>query len=212
ALVFTDARLLCLPIRSFYGTFAWVSSPFCLERFKRDMGLDLPIPKPQKNGASVTKTCLLHAKDDAKVYLEDLDLAAAPDEDAGALAAAIAAQIFADDPDWQEAFKERFTVVDDDVFTFLCEAGTEVTPHIRVREDTGVVARGALWYEETLPVETILTGQVWCDKVYAVKDVSQTDLFERYCHGVLPLQMGGKASTGKGQVRCIFEPVTAKDR
>ena len=87
ALVFTDARLLCLPIRSFYGTFAWVSSPFCLERFKRDMGQDVPIPKPKKNGAMATKTSLLYAKEDAKIYLEDLDLDAAPDAGADALAA-----------------------------------------------------------------------------------------------------------------------------
>ena len=212
ALVFTDARLLCLPIRSFYGTFAWVSSPFCLERFKRDMGQDVPIPKPKKNGAMATKTSLLYAKEDAKIYLEDLDLDAAPDAGADTLAAGIAAQVFADDPDWQEAFKERFVLVDDDVFTFLCETGTEVSPHIRIREDSGVVAKGALWYEETLPVETILTGQVWCDKVYAVQGVSQADLLDSYCHGTLPLQMGGKASTGKGQVRCIFEPATEKGR
>ena len=207
ALVFTDARLLCLPVRSFYGTFAWISSPFCLERFKRDMGVDVPIPKPQKDGAAVTKGSRLGAPGDAKIYLEDLDLEAADDGKTDALAKKIAGQVFADDPDWQDAFKERFAVVDDDIFTFLCEAGTEVTPHIRISEETGVAASGALWYEEALPAETILTGQVWCDKVYGVKDVTQADLFESYCGGTQFLQVGGKASTGKGQVRCVFEPL-----
>ena len=212
ALVFTDAHLLCLPVRSFYGTFAWISSPFCLERFKRDMGEDVAIPNPEKNGAMVTKGSWLSAAKDAKIYLEDLDLAAKVDDKTDALAGVIAAQVFAGDPDWQEAFKERFAVVDDDIFTFLCEAGTEVTPHIRINEETGVVAKGALWYEEALPVETILTGQVWCDKVFGVKDVAADDLFDRYCHGTLSLQVGGKASTGKGQVRCVFEPAAAEGR
>ena len=211
ALVFTDARLLCLPVRSFYGTFAWISSPFCLERFKRDMGQEGPIPKPKKDGATVTKTSALTGGG-PNIYLEDLDLPAAPDAGTDALAGEIAAKVFSGDSDWQATFKERFAVVDDDVFTFLCEAGTEINPHIRIDEKTGVVAQGALWYEEALPVETILTGQVWCDRVFAVKDVSREDLFERYCHGTLPLQVGGKASTGKGQVRCVFEPMAAEGR
>ena len=115
----------------------------------------------------------------------------------------IGSAIFADDPEWQRTFQERFAIVDDDIFTFLCEAGTEVSAHIRIDEKTGIVKRGALWYEEALPVETILTGSVWCDKVH-VKDVSEQDI-KRFCTGTLNLQMGGKASTGKGQVRCVFE-------
>jgi len=35
-LVFTDASLLCLPVRSLLGTFAWVTCPFALRRFARD--------------------------------------------------------------------------------------------------------------------------------------------------------------------------------
>ena len=212
ALVFTDAHLLCLPVRSFYGTFAWISSPFCLKRFKRDMMEDIALPTdPDDNGARIAASSVLTGGG-PKIYLEDLDLSASRDAATEALAGKIAASVFADSPEWQTAFKERFAVVDDDIFTFLCEAGTEVTPHIRINEKTGVVAKGALWYEESLPVETILTGQVWCDKVYGVKDVVQADLFERYCHGTLSLQMGGKASTGKGQVRCVFEPATAGGR
>ena len=206
ALVFTDAHLLCLPVRSFYGTFAWITSPFCLERFKRDMGKDVALPaKPDDNGARIAASSVLTGGG-PKIYLEDLDLSAARDAATEALAGKIAASVFADSPEWQTAFKERFAVVDDDIFTFLCEAGTEVTPHIRINEKTGVVAKGALWYEESLPAETILTGQVWCDKVYGVKDVTQADLFESYCCGTQFLQVGGKASTGKGQVRCVFEP------
>ena len=35
ALIPTDARLVCLPIRSFRGTFAWCTSPFCLQMLRR---------------------------------------------------------------------------------------------------------------------------------------------------------------------------------
>ena len=30
SLIPTDAKLVCLPVRSFLGTFAWVTSPLCL--------------------------------------------------------------------------------------------------------------------------------------------------------------------------------------
>ena len=217
ALVFTDAHLLCLPVRSFYGTFAWISSSFCLERFERDLQENITIPNSRKYCAVVAKNSALvsNKENDATIYLEDLDLEAAEDDKLDDLANEIAKQVFANSPKWQETFKQRFAVVDDDVFTFLCETGTEVTPHIRIDEATGIVVDGALWYEETLPVETILTGQVWCDKVYGAKGsvVPQEELFAHYCCNEkepLLLQMGGKASTGKGRVRCIFGPVESR--
>src|ERR1035437_2635373 len=37
SLVFSDARLVCLPVRSLYGTFAWVTSALALNRLARDL-------------------------------------------------------------------------------------------------------------------------------------------------------------------------------
>jgi len=47
ALVFTDARLVCLPIRSLFGTFAWCTSRMVLRRLARDLAEagKNPIPK-----------------------------------------------------------------------------------------------------------------------------------------------------------------------
>ena len=36
SLVFADARRVCMPVRSLYGTFAWVISPVVLTRLARD--------------------------------------------------------------------------------------------------------------------------------------------------------------------------------
>ena len=210
SLVFTDARIVCLPVRSFYGTFAWVTSPFCLERLKRDTGL--AVPSVVVKSAIVTdKTKLV--RDGTKLYLEDLDLDCTKSKEADGCAELIARAVFADRPDWQAIFRERLAIVSDDIFTFLCEAGTEVSAHIRIDEDSGTVAGGALWYEEALPVETLLAGTVWCDRVYRSKenekgangDLTKEKLLENFCSRPLELQIGGKASTGKGQVRCLFE-------
>ncbi|MBQ7594473.1 MAG: type III-B CRISPR module RAMP protein Cmr4 [Synergistaceae bacterium] len=199
ALVFTDANILCLPVRSFYGTFAWITSPFCLRRVKPDLNL----PDFSENiCAFVTDNSKLIGRS-KKLYLEDLDLTAQKNNEASEIANDIASSLFSENKEWQKIFTERFAIISDDFFTFLCEAGTEVNAHIRINEKTGIVAEGALWYEEALPVESILTGQIWCDKVF-VKGITSQDLFERFCSGTITLQIGGKASTGKGFVRCIF--------
>ncbi|MGI6075747.1 MAG: type III-B CRISPR module RAMP protein Cmr4 [Pyramidobacter sp.] len=201
SLVFTDAHLLCLPVRSFYGTFAWVTSPFCLKRFDRDMGIDVSVKSFAEGTASVCGASKL--TDNSKIYLEDLDLTPKTSDEATAIARKIASTLFADDEQWRNMFVERFVIVDDDIFSFLCENGTEVTPHVRISETTGIVANGALWYEEALPVETILTGKVWCDRVYG--DLRADDLMAHFANKKLKLQVGGKASTGKGLVSCVFE-------
>ena len=194
ALVFTDANILCLPIRSFYGTFAWVTSPFCLRR------ADFPDFTDESCAFVGRNSKLIGA--DGKIYLEDLDITPRISDEAGDMSKRIAELVFADDEKNKKFFAERFTVVSDDLFTFLCESGTEVNAHIRINSKTGIVETGALWYEESLPVETILTGRIWCDKVF-VKDITEQDLFD-FCGKNLTLQIGGKASTGKGLVQCIF--------
>ena len=47
-LTFTDARLLCLPVRSYKGTFAFVTCPLIVHRLARDLkalGLTHTLPE-----------------------------------------------------------------------------------------------------------------------------------------------------------------------
>ena len=206
ALVFTDANILCLPIRSFYGTFAWVTSPFCLNRF--DNSINLP-DYPDKKDAFITNDSVL-IREDKKIYLEDLDVSTVENPEAEKIADNIAKILFKDNAKWQKFFTQRFAIVNDDLFTFLCESGTEVSAHIRIDPEKGIVQEGALWYEETLPVESILTGKIWCDKIFD-DNIQTKDLIENFCKNDLDFQIGGKASTGKGQVHCIFETLKAGD-
>jgi CRISPR-associated protein Cmr4 len=96
--------------------------------------------------------------------------------------------------------------VNDDLFTFFCETGTVVDARIRIEDDTKTAASGALWYEESLPVETVLSGVIWCDRVYGRHSGKPTteQLMKKFCSDSLDLQIGGKATTGKGRVRCVF--------
>ena len=201
AIVFTDANILCMPIRSFYGTFAWITSPFCLRRMNENISLnaDAYIPAQSKLIGGNFNT-----DRHAKIYLEDIDITVQQSDEAANIAGRIAQSVFTNEDEWQKTFVDRFVIVDDDIFTFLCEFGTEVNAHIRIDENTGVVRDGALWYEEALPVETILTGKIWCDKSF-VEGISEENLIKEFCTEERNIQIGGKASTGKGQVRFVFE-------
>lgn len=208
SLVFTDARLVCLPVRSLYGTFAWCTSPTILHRLKRDAGsMGAPTPRevPQVTnaipGLYPAGTALVHAQT-TKIYLEDLDISAQEDNAAKQWADFLAAKIFKQED--HEEFVKRFIILADDVFNFLCETGTEVVAHIKIDPDKKTVKDGALWYEESLPAEAILAGIVWCDKVYGKADITKEELLAKYTKDIELLQFGGKATTGKGLVRCLF--------
>ncbi|MFM7869639.1 MAG: RAMP superfamily CRISPR-associated protein, partial [Planctomycetaceae bacterium] len=104
---------------------------------------------------------------------------------------------------WCQLFKERFLVLPDDVFAFLAETGTEVQAHVRIDPDYKRVARGALWYEESLPAESILSGVVTCAGPYGKSGASRSDVL-RLLSDDRTVQMGAKATTGKGQLRLLF--------
>jgi CRISPR-associated protein Cmr4 len=209
SLVFTDARLICLPIRSFYGTFAWVTSSMVLHRFKRDLEMaglvdGLIVPAETEKILLPEGSESVIQDDDSNIYLEDLDFSAQPDTDVAKWAKNIAAWCFPGDDTWQHQFRKRFALIPNGSFDFLSKTGTEVNAHIRIKQETKTVERGALWYEECLPAETILAGLVWCDRVFPKGVATSEDLMREYCSGEMNLQMGGKATTGKGMVRCLF--------
>jgi CRISPR-associated protein Cmr4 len=199
SLVFSDASIVCLPVRSFYGTFAWITSPLALRRLRRR---DLAIPSiaEVKHIYTIAGNKISQG---AKVYLEDFDLEAQSAIEIAPLSDPIANSLFTSDAE-KEIFKTRFAIVHDDIFTFLCETGTQVDARIRIKDEQKTVARGALWYEESLPIETSLAGTVWCDKVFGNPSLTQANIIERYCKAPRNLQIGGKATTGKGRVRCLF--------
>lgn len=205
AFIFTDARILALPILSFYGTFALVTCPTILNRLQDDLkcfkssnaapGWTIPTLKGNQirvGNPSVITAPATQANQNPKVYLLDVDF-----ESQGAV-----------DSNYNAVFnlfpalgdrRDRFAIVSDEAFGFLCETGTEVNAHIRIQDETKIVAKGGLWYEETLPAETLLYGFVACDS-----DKPSLDSFYK-ANPVRYLQFGGKASTGKGRCVCTFK-------
>lgn len=210
ALIPTDAKLVCLPVRSFRGTFAWAASPLCLQMLRRTLSLagltGVPVAPASLDEGKAHHTTTSVLAEGNSIYLEDLDFAAQKCDTATAWATLIAENVFAGDPAWQDQFKKRFVVLPDSAFDFLCETGTEVHTRVRIDDEMKTVAKGALWTEESLPAETILMGLIQCDRVYGRngEDITPQGLLNRFAKAALTLQIGGKATVGRGQVRCVF--------
>ena len=213
ALTIQDAHLLCLPVRSVYGVFAWVSCPFILERYSREWGGDLmPI---KELSAIVDDKVMVTEKStvekNQQVYLEDIVFSnLAKQQPADPIANFIAEQVFPNDDLWQASFKQRFIIVSDDVFSFLATTATEIRARIKLKPETRTVEKGALWYEENLPAESILWGILTSDPSRQPgHEVSAKQLMDDFKQQIIPegearLQIGGNATVGRGIVRWIL--------
>ena len=207
SVVLGDAHLLLLPVRSFLGVFAYVTCPFALQQFamvcRRSGQQSVPtVPGLAPDAALKTSDSVLVHPASQRIFLEDLDLQAA--NGAEQWAGYLKERLFAQEPDVE--FSQRFVIVPDDTFVFLAETATEVRARIRIDDATGVVADGALWYEENLPVESVLWGYLGTVPLRSAKMTEQdvlAALRQRLRSGDL-LQIGGKATVGRGLVRILF--------
>ncbi len=210
AVIPTDARLVCLPVRSFKGTFAWCTSQLALHLLHRDLTLtnfaNTPVPPANVLENQILLPSASSLKEGDRVYLEDLDFQ--PTENVATVQTWgqwISERVFPDDKAWQTDFLRRFAVLPDVVFDYLTETATEVVTRVRIDDATKTVAEGQLWTEEALPAESILAGLVSCDRVYNGKGTIKPEtLLDEFATKELILQIGGKASVGRGRVRCLF--------
>ena len=206
ALAVSDARLLILPVRSFHGTFAYVTSPLLLELARRDLEGAPKVPEirgPLAAVESLEKSRLTHGQDNT-VFLQDVDLPAKAVQGVAAWAAFLAPHV-AIDPAATASFTERFAVVDDDTMTFLWETGTQLDTRVRIDDESRTVVEGALWIEESLPPETVLVGRMTADRSRSGE--SKLDA-QAVAKAVLPgpavrIQVGGKATIGRGICRLM---------
>jgi CRISPR-associated protein Cmr4 len=208
ALAIGDARLLLLPVRSLRGTFAWVTSPLLLRLAARDMQIT-GVPALSHGTIAVSDgTALTHS---GKVFLEEIDFTVTGTP-VTALAKSLAAALFGVDPAAdgdRKDFQARFAVVDDESMTYLMETATQVDAHNRIDKDTGVVAEGQLWYEESLPAESVLVGVVAASDS-RVKGSAKKDheLLDDHFKSSRFLQFGGKGTVGRGRTKLIPLGVT----
>jgi CRISPR-associated protein Cmr4 len=195
ALSLTDARILAFPVRSLKGVFAWVTCPQALRRWQRDAALaGITVALPQLNvtegkSLAASGTPLLAS---GKIVLEEFVFEPLPAD------LAFFTALPAED-------RPRLAVLDDSDYTHFVRHATEVTARIKLNHDTKTVDKGALFYQEFLPAETLLYSLVLGAASRKPDDNSSADAMMKYLFRQLPeyLQIGGDETTGKGICRIV---------
>lgn len=206
-LAFTDARLLLFPVKSMRGVFAWITCPMVLKRLAADMEmistpLQLQTVAVTEGSAITGNETLLDVS--GNVILEEFAFSLSKNQ-----------QVF-DQLKKIPALADklnRVVILSDDDFTDFVKNSTEVITRIKIDNETGTVATGALFNEEYLPAESLLYFMTFASQVFRKKEGkgifagaakewdTAMDIFSKGMPRVL--QIGGNATIGKGLVQVI---------
>lgn len=217
ALAITDARILALPVRSLQKVFVWVTCPMVIGRLQRDLnlaGIVLQAGNPLQN-VDLSGPAQQTISDDqaliptdtltGSLLLEELKFSVTQNNtQADSAAKAITALVHKED-----GFdNKRFALISNENFSYLARHATQVSARIALNEKKTTTGDGGnLWYEETLPPETLLYALLLANKPrYKLNDnpppsiateqqvITEVDtLLNKQC-----LQVGGNETVGQG--------------
>lgn len=210
-LQWSDMYLVALPVRSMRGTFAYVTSPYLLQRFVDDYNVCFPNNNPM-NAYTVANptaegeyTAIIHAGENA----ETSSVLAVDQPRVVAIADLVMNYTSQDLSTIADAFNElnffpstanqvvrRICVVHDTVMHYLMRTATEVR-HRNALNENKTVREKALWLEEMLPRESIMAGIM---RVVPRGNITQAHLDSeiRAINERKIVTFGGDTSTGHG--------------
>lgn len=148
ALLIGEARVLAFPVRSAKGMFAWITCPLVLRRFQRETNASFKVP--EVIGETALAFDAVKLKDSVVLEEYAFKVTEAPDT---AIVAALKGLI-PNDSVWA-GIKDQLVIVSDEIFQHFCEHACEVVTRIKVDDETGTVANGALFNQEQVPSETL---------------------------------------------------------
>ncbi len=201
ALQFSEAKLLAFPVRSAKGSFAWITCPLILARAARDGVLSdslLPRVKPTDEQAIFSAKGPLSLGD--KIVLEEYTFSLVGNDEADKVGQALK-NLFVVDPVWAEV-ANRLVILSDGMMSFFTQNACEVAQHVRIDDETGTAAGGALFNQENVPSETMFYAIVHAfdGRGAAFKNKTAKDALDKFDSKVKDraFQFGGDASTGLG--------------
>lgn len=201
AVMVSDAKLLLLPVRSLNGYFKWVTCPALLHRYANDC--ERAKQKQDELSALVlqidSQNVLVAQKNHDTLFLEEFALTVHQNKALEKVIDILSKRFDLD----KNALTNQLAVVNDDMFTYLAQNSTPVNAHIALDENK-TVKKGALWYEETLPSETVMYSLLVCQSSrnkeltsdgQGIADIIRQEILpndNRY------LQVGGNETVGMG--------------
>lgn len=207
ALMVSDARLVLFPVRSLTSQFKWVTSPYALQRLADDLqrfGITdrftmptVPAQREQEEWAWLPE----EPPKDTYLFLEEYRFK--PVKKPLTSIIQVLAKLMKK-TGVEEQLQQQLVVVSDYMFAHLAQHTTPVNAHIAIESATKTVKGGALWYEETLPPETLLYVGLAANK--ARKPDSELTTAADILHKVTALfegnkswlQIGGNETVGMG--------------
>ena len=193
-LIFSDIRLLLLPVRSLSGNYAWATCPLLLERLQRDMER-AQVPETFDWTDVDDGTYIGPANLPVLLQLEERQFAKASASNTPGLLSAIRKLIV--HASARARVESQLVVLSNNNFAWFAQFALPVNAHNKLDDDK---ISENLWYEETLPPDTVMYGLILPrptllenqqgDAIRAVKTRLASD--KPY------LQIGGGETTGLG--------------
>ena len=220
AVSLTDAQIVLYPVQNPRRAFSYVTSPLALSRLGRllDMaGISVPELSSlmvKEGEALVSSKAVLF--NDRDLVLESLTFSGAVSDKALKAAEWLSAHALPAGEShgyFREKIKEGLVVLSDSDFSYLVRNTTSVEPHVRIDQESGTAEDGGLFYVENLPPESLLVALAMSSRERPARKSNSRELSSareviQWLAEKLndrPLQIGGDATTGRGQVLCHFE-------
>ncbi len=189
-LLISDGRLLLLPVRSLMGAYRWATCPHILERYSRDLARSGLVSRSGSGGfakQAVDEGGAL-SDGDGELFLEERQFSIMGDP-SGELVKSIKRLILHENT--RARLGKQIAVLHDDDFAWFVRYGLSIQAR-NVLED-GTKKSKNLWYEETLPPDTVMYTLI----------AGRTDNALKALDSLFPdtdpyLQVGGNHTVGQG--------------
>ena len=184
-LMVSDVRLLLLPVRSLTTSFRWVTCPHLIERYRRDLqraGLgDWPEVPEVERGSAI-------ASEDGELFLEER-LFTVEDTPTGRMLEAVKPLLLHEET--KQRLGNQIDVLHDDDFAWFARYGLAIQARNKLKDQSKISED--IWYEETLPPETVMYALIIARRDDAIDSLDslfpETDPY---------LQVGGNETVGQG--------------
>lgn len=211
ALAITDARTLAFPVRSLQNVFVWITCPMVIKRLQRDLqlaGINLKEEECDLSGLGQVENAGDRAITPSDgltgtLMLEEIKFTIQENNDNAAEVADAIAELLRKLAN--EFDSKRLAVVSNESFSYLVQHATQVSARIALNEKKTTTGNGGnLWYEETLPPETIMYSLLLANEPRYKPDGTAIDSADKVVQEMDKLlndkniQLGGNETVGQG--------------
>ncbi len=202
-LLISDARLVLLPVRSLTSQFMWVTCPHLIERFLRDCRRSrVSLADSDFDfgalGTDDGESPRYLGVDSGDLFLEERQFAHAGPLPKGLTMILKPLILHGKQPDVRSRLDDQLVVVSDESFAWFARYGLSVNARNVLDEQTKTSKN--LWYEETLPPDSLFY------LVLAERSNGALEKAQKLFEGMPYLQVGGNETVGQGWF-AVSEPL-----